>query len=152
MSQEQAAYQDVPTLDPRWSTAAPVIILSTSAVINGGETLKRGAPLITYDGGATYSKLDPIAAFDASAAYAAGALVVYKGGVYKALSAVTAGAFDASEWALDGFYRADGVLLTEEAADGEVGVVLVIGKVQSDYIAGIDDTIKTALYPNILVI
>jgi hypothetical protein len=149
---QQEAYADLPTLDARWSTVAPLIILSASAVINGGETLKRGAVLVTYDGGATYSKLDPLETFSETKPYSTDDLVVYGGGIYRALDEIEAGEFRGDEWRLDGFYKADGVLLSDEVKDGEIGVVLVIGKVQGDYIAELNDTTKTALYPNVLII
>jgi hypothetical protein len=52
----------------------------------------------TYTDGDTYHDGRPLADFDASYSYAAGDLVIRSGGVYEALGAVAAGAWDESEW------------------------------------------------------
>jgi hypothetical protein len=150
MSQEQAAYQTLPTLETRFSTIAPVVIMATEALFSA--TLTRGTPLVTEDGGATYEELTPIAAYDEGATYAANDIVVYRGGIYQTSEAITTPeAWDTSKWTLRGFYKVDGVLLTDVEA-GQKGVALVIGKVNGDYIQGYNATLAAALYPNILAV
>ena len=149
MSQSNGVYETLPTQEARFSTIAPVIILSKEALFN--EALPRGTLLATGDdGGETYEEHTPIASFNGASTYASGAIVTHNGGIYRANAAITSpGAWDASKWALTGLYKIDGVLLTDVEA-GQKGVVLVIGKINPDYIEGFSAEIAQTLYPNIL--
>jgi hypothetical protein len=54
--------------------------------------------LKTYAAGDTYRNGETLADFSMSESYAAGDHVIYTGGVYKAVTAAGAGAFDETEW------------------------------------------------------